>query len=88
VKTQTLSFADTFCKKELSIVHLNRESIYEVRDGETLRKALIEAEVVEKKCHLYADMAQDKHVKSLFESTTRDMGRAVERLRKLAPKYM
>lgn len=69
-------------------MQLNRETIFEVKDGESVRKALIEAEVVEKKCQLYAGMAQDTHVKNMFESAARDMGRAVEKLRKMTPRYM
>ncbi len=69
-------------------MQLNRESILEVKDGETLRKALMEAEVVEKKCYLFADMAQDSQVKGLFESSAKDVGKAMERMRKLSTKYM
>jgi len=69
-------------------MNLNRETIYEVKDGESLRKALLEAEVVEKKCQLYAEMAQDNQVKSMFDMAARDMGRAVEKLKKMTPRYM
>lgn len=69
-------------------MQLNRETIFEIKDGETLRKALIEAEVVEKKCHLYAEMAKDGHVKGMFENVAKDMGRAVDKLKKMTPRYM
>lgn len=69
-------------------MQFNRETIQEVKDGESLRKALLEAEVVEKKCHLYAEMSHDNHVKTMFEGAARDMGRAVEKLKKMTPRYM
>ncbi len=69
-------------------MHLNRETIYEIKDGETLRKALMEAEVAEKKCIMYAEIAHDGHVKGMFHGAARDLGKAVEKLKKMTPRYM
>lgn len=69
-------------------MQLNQETIFKIKDSETIRKALTEAEVIEKKCRLYASMAQDNNVKGLFESTATDMERAVDKLKKMTPRYI
>ncbi|MDA8442812.1 MAG: hypothetical protein M0Z55_10615 [Peptococcaceae bacterium] len=69
-------------------MQLNQETINDVKDGESLRKALLEAEVVGKKCRLYASIAQDGGVRSLFENTAHEMDTAIEKMKKITPRYM
>ncbi|HEX3015884.1 MAG TPA: hypothetical protein VHQ46_05840 [Desulfobacteria bacterium] len=69
-------------------MQLNKESVYEVKDGEAIRKAIMEAEVVGRKCQLYASIAQNNETRTLMENTTRDMERAIDKMKKVATRYM